>query len=440
MPSRSSFSPVARPCFFLALVAFGLPLWAQAAPGTAATVILRVQLDSPAKVKQGTPVHAHTVGSLYNSNQLILPAGTIVNGKVIDVSPADRSKRVSAISHGDFTPLKEARIQFDSLRLANGSEFPITTEPAQQSNDVVRFQSATARHPSLFRRIWATVTNQKDQAVNTIKAPGKGDRLKKFVFAQLPWHPQAIDAGTQYDVTLLHPLVTPAAIAGNTLDLSKKKESDQLNEPALLHARLQENLSSKTAKEDDAVVASVTEPLLDKQGQIEIPQGALLRGRVLRARAAKKWGRNGALRFTFNQVDFPQGSQQQVSGVPAAVDGSRNQGLKLDAEGGVEPAKKSVVTPLALGLLATSAFLDEDASITHSAAASNGFGLVTRIVSISTGSKTVAGVIGAIATGRAVYMRYIAHGRDVVFARNSQVEVEVGPIHKLWVPAEPPSH
>ena len=233
-------------------------------------------------------------------------------------------------------------------------------------------------------------------------------------------------------------LVTPQAVALSTSDQSTKRESDRLNEPALLHARLQEDLSSKTAKEDQAIVASVTEPLLDKQGQIEIPQGALLRGRVLRARAARKWGRNGALRFTFNQVDFPQGSQQQVSGVPAAVDGSRNQSLKLDAEGGVEPAKKSVLTPLALGLLATSSFLDEDASITHSAAASNGFGLVTRIVSISTGSKTVAGVIGAIATGRALYTRYIAHGRDVVFARNSQVEVEVGPIHKLRAPNEPP--
>jgi hypothetical protein len=149
-----------------------------------------VQLDSPTKIKRGCPVHAHTVEPLYNANQLILPAGTIVNGKVIEVTPADRRKRASAISHGDFTPLKEGRIQFDSLRLANGSELAIATEPAQQSNDVVRFQSATARQPSLFRRFWATVTSQKDQAVNTIKAPGKGDRLKKFVFAQLPWHPQ----------------------------------------------------------------------------------------------------------------------------------------------------------------------------------------------------------------------------------------------------------
>jgi len=437
MALKFSFLQVFFPSSLLALAAMALPLCAQAVPGAPATVILRVQLDSPAKVKRGSPVHAHTVEPLYNANHLILPAGTIVNGKVIEVTPEDRSKRVSAISHGDFTPLKEARIQFDSLRLANGSELPIATEPAQQSSDVVRFQSVTARRPSLFRRFWATVTNQKNQAVNTIKAPGKGDRLKKFFFAQLPWHPQAIDAGTQYDVTILHPLATPQAVAANTPDQSKKKESDQLNEPALLHARLQEDLSSKTAKEDDTVVASVTEPLLDKQGQIEIPQGALLRGRVLRARAAKKWGRNGALRFTFNQVDFPQGSQQQVSGVPAAVDGSRNQSLKLDAEGGVEPAKKSALTPLALGLLATSSFLDEDASITHSAAASNGFGLVTRIISISTGSKTVAGVIGMIATGRAVYTRYIAHGRDVVFAHNSQVEVEVGPIHKLWVPVEP---
>jgi hypothetical protein len=43
-----------------------------------------------------------------------------------------------------------------------------------------------------------------------------------------------------------------------------------------------------------------------------------------------------------------------------------------------------------------------------------------------------------IDAGRTVYTRFIAHGRDVVFAKNSQVEVEVGPIHKLAVPAAIP--
>lgn len=393
--------------------------------------ILRVQLSAPAKVKMGTLVRARTIGPLYDANRLIIPAGTTVLGKVVEVTPAPREKRVSAISHGDFTLLKEARIEFEELRFANGAEVPIASDPAEQSSSVVRFQSSTPKHESLVRQAWASVISRKDAAMDNVTAPGKGERIKKFMWSQLPWHPQQIDAGTQYDVTLawvpnLPPQSSPEG-AGQAL---QKHDPDKLNDSAILHAQLEEDLSSKTAKEDDPVEARVTQPLLDKQGRIEVPQGAVLKGRVLRARPAKKWGKNGALRFTFNQVEFAQGSKQQVSGVPTAMDGSSNQKLKLDAEGGVEPEKKSVLTPLALGLLATSALLDEDADIGHTATASNGFGIVTRIISISTGSKTVAGVIGMIATGRATYARYIARGHDVVFPRNSQIEVEVGPIQK----------
>jgi hypothetical protein len=89
-------------------------------------------------------------------------------------------------------------------------------------------------------------------------------------------------------------------------------------------------------------------------------------------------------------------------------------------------------------MLATSALLDEEGGVGHVATSSNGFGLITRLIAISTGSKWVGGAIGIAATGRTVYTRFIAHGRDVVFRRNSQVEIEVGPIHKsLVTPVQP---
>jgi hypothetical protein len=328
--------------------------------------------------------------------------------------------------------------------MANGALVAIDAAPAQQSSAVMRFYSSTSKHPSLFSRLWASAEDQKNQTLSSITGPGKMDRLKKYVFSQLPWHPETIDAGIQYDVTLRKPLVTTGdaamskpKVSESTTDpkTSATKESDQLKHSAVLHARLEEGLSSKSAKQNDAVVAVVTQPLLDKQGKIEIPQGALLKGRVLRVHPAKGWGKNGALRFTFNQVDFPQGAQQQVSGVPTAVDGSRNQSLKLDSEGGVEPnTNKGLMMPLALGLIAASTLVDEDAGIAKIGVSSNGFGLITRVIAIGTGSKTVGGVIGLIGTGRMVYSRFLAHGRDVVFQRNSPVEVEVGPIHQLSTP------
>ena len=416
------------------LLALIFPRFAQSQEKTGAgSRTLRVELDTPAKVKLGTAVRAHTVEPLYDSNQLVIPAGTVLFGKVSAVTPVSKGKRANAMSHGDFTPLHEASIQFNGLRLQNGSQLPILTSPARESSAIVRFQSSHPKRPSLFRQAWNVLIAQKDQAITTVTAPGKVDRLKKYMFTQLPWHPEIVEAGSQYDVALLTPLPTIER-REFAQPMPKATPKDRtLDQSAYLHARLQEELSSKTGKRGDLVSAVVTQPVLSSEGQIEIPQGAILRGRVLRAHAAEKWGKNGALRFTFNQVDFPQGARQQVSGVPAAVDGSKNRSLKLDSEGGVEPdTKKGVMLPLALGLLAVSAFTqDEDGGMGRSAVASNGFGLITRIVAISTGSRAVGGVIGMIDTGRTVYTRFIARGRDVVFPRNSQVEVEVGPIHKL---------
>jgi hypothetical protein len=427
-------------CCALSLLGGIVPGFAQSNEKAAGVVpTLRVELDTSAKVKLGTPVRAHVVEPLYDSNQVAIPAGTVLFGKVSDVVPVAKSKRANAISHGDFTPLHEASIQFDSLRMRDGSQISILTAPAQESSQVVRFQSSHTKQASLLKKAWNSAIDQKNQTISAVTSPGKVDRLEKYLFTQLPWHPQNIEAGSQYDVALLSPIPLPERekLAGHAAAAYPQQE--KLEHSAYLHARLEEELSSKTGKQGDPVNAVVTQPVLDAKGQIEIPQGAILRGRVLRAHAAGKWGQNGALRFTFNQVDFPQGAQQQVSGVPAAVDGLKDRSLKLDSEGGVEPnTNKGIMLPLALGLIAASAFTDEDAGIGRSAVASNGFGLITRIVAISTGSKTVGGVIGMIDAGRTVYTRFIARGRDVVFPLNSQVEVEVGPVHKLATPMSTP--
>ncbi|MDP9159017.1 MAG: hypothetical protein M3O09_02145 [Acidobacteriota bacterium] len=435
------FSTLLSRLFFCALLPAGVSYaYAQeyALPNAAST-ILRLELAAPVKVKWGAPVAARTVETLYRSDQVSIPAGTVVTGRVVSVTPAARNKRISAMSHGDFTPLHEVAIQFDTLRFAEGSSVPISVSLAEQSSEIVHFRSSPAKRLSLMSRLRATFNDQKKQAISTVTAPGKLDRIEQYVYSQLPWHPERINAGSQYDVTLLRPIQMVPGNASRTDKSGTKKEDDALRESATLHARLEDELSSKTAKQDDAVVAVVTAPLLDPTGQIEIPQGSLLRGRVLRSHPARNWGRNGGLRFTFNRVDFPQGTQQQVAGVPASVDGSKDGSLRLDAEGGVEPdSNKGFMAPFALGMLATSAFLDDEGALGHTAAASNGFGLITRLVAILTGSKWVGGAIGIAATGRTVYTRFIGHGRDVVFRRNSRVEIEVGPIHKSLVTSVQP--
>lgn len=408
---------------------------AQQAGADSSSTVIRVQLDADAKVKLGAPVHARTVDPLYEGSRLLLPAGTPVAGRVSAVNGVSRDKRLDAISHGDFTPLREAKIEFSTIAFSNGVTLPIATSQASQSADVLRFQSSTTKRQSLFHQAWADLTNKKNQTVDMVKAPGRMERLEKMFFAQLPWHPQTIESGTQYDIALLQPIALPANanLPAQAPAKSGDAKTPQSKDSSVLHARLQNDLSSKTAKRDDPVAAVVTEPVLDTQGKIEIPQGATLHGRILQTRAAKKWGKNGALRFTFNRVDFPEGAApEQVAGVLTAADGSKNGPLKLDAEGGVQPdTNKGLMLPLAMGFLAASSILDEDAGAAKIGVTSNGFGLITRLIAISTGSRYVGAAIGSVATARTIYTRFLAHGRDVTFARNSQIEVDLGPVHSF---------
>jgi len=401
------------------------PLFAQAP--AAPLSVLRVRLESPAKMKAGAPVKARTVDPLYSANRLLVPVGTEVTGVVQKVVPASRAIRMNARLRGDFTPLHVAQIHFTSITLANGATVPLASDAASEGSAVVRFHSAgSSAHQSLIHQAWTDLKTQERDTIHTVTAPGKADRLKQYVYSQLPYHPESIRPGLEFDVRLLQmPNVPPSAL----LAASAAAANESLTGSAVLHARLLTPLSSRTARRSTSVVAVVTEPLLNAQKKIEIPQGALLRGTVLQARAAKRWGRNGQLRFSFAQIVFPKGAHQKIEGTPSAVDGGVRTPLQLDSEGGVEAkTNKSIIAPLVLGLLSTSALHEDENGLGQGAVSSNGFALIGRIAALSSGSRIVGGTIGAVATARTVYTRFFAHGRDVVFPKDTRIEVEVDPV------------
>ena len=118
--------------------------WSQ----SVSTEVVRVQLDSPAKFNVGAPVHAHTVEPVYENDQLVIPAGTPIDGEVAQVNPASHKRRMDAKFHGDFTSLHEVRIRFESVRPRDGQALPISAALADESSSVVVFHSAGAKHES----------------------------------------------------------------------------------------------------------------------------------------------------------------------------------------------------------------------------------------------------------------------------------------------------
>ncbi|HMK30606.1 MAG TPA: hypothetical protein VK473_13040 [Terriglobales bacterium] len=390
-------------------------------PGT----VLHVQLHVDARMKAGAPVRGHILESIYVSNRLTVPQGSVVSGQVVEVVPASSRKRNAARLQGDFTPLHEARVVFDHLRTSDGAEFPIATAPTQQGVQTVQIESlgSGSRRPSLLRRLFDDLRGRETAAINSVKAPGKASRLKKFAYHQLPYHPETVDAGLEYNAELIQPVALPVVSPVAAPD--KKKRG--LEEPARLHALLLTDLNSREVERGAPVTAKITQPLFDKQNQLVVPEGTLLLGSVTQSVPAGKWGKNGALRFAFRQMQFPAGFQQSIHGTTTSVQSSSEANLQMDAEGGVRAKNNGLGGPLVMALISAATLHDDESTVFNAGASSNGFALMGRIIGIASGSRYVGAAIGLFATGRTVYTRFIARGSDVAFPHNTRVEIQVDP-------------
>ncbi len=266
--------------------------------------------------------------------------------------------------------------------------------------------------------------------MSTVTAPQKWERLQRYLWSQMPYHPQYVGEGTQYEMALTSDLQLPAALSPSQAEnkTDPPTEPKPLKQLVSVHSRLQTDLNSANAKAGDPVEAIVTQPLFDSQNVLIIPQNSILHGKVLHATAAGRWGRNGRLRFSFNQVTLPNGFQQEIEATPTAIESGPDAKLQIDSEGGATPqTNRSIAAPLIMGIMSTSAIGDNDGPLGSPAVASNGFALVGRMAAIGIGSRYVGGAIGAFGTGRTIYTRFLAHGKNTHFGNDTEVMLEMSP-------------
>jgi len=384
---------------------------------------LQVQVERDAPMKPGQVILGRVVYPLYMDNRMVIPAGEELVGHIVGLQPVSKKERINARMGGDFTPLHTAQLKFDELATPNGKRVSIeaaTTDPGAQ---VVRFMSAgTEHHVSFFKRVWEGALGRGQQTVRTFTAPGKTDRAKRLLYSELPYHPQILLAGTEYTVTLQQQVTL-----GNGWQFKEKPPEKAIEKTVTLAAELESSISSKDAVPGTKVTAKVMEPVFDANHRLLVPEGSELSGEVTQAQHSGKWGHAGTLRFSFRELKFPAGLTQKVQGSTTGVDADRSANLAVDAEGGVKPRAKGIVAPLAMGLLAASALHEDEASVLHTGGASNGLALVGRVLALSMKSTTVGAAIGIYGTSRSVYSRFLEHGADVTFAKNTRIEVVLEP-------------
>jgi hypothetical protein len=389
---------------------------------------LQVEITRHFPMKVNEAIEGRLLHSIYAQGRLAVPANTLLRGTVVALEPDTKTRRHSRLQ-GDFTPFHTVQVEFNELELPGGA-ISISAGKAANGAPVLHLSApgATPRQ-SIVAKYWAVAKARMRDQVAYFTDPGLGDRALQMLYHQLPYHPERIQAHTMWSFDLAAPLSLPNLPTSVELPTPAVPDSSRNPETWSVNAQLSADLTSATAKPGDPVQAMVVEPVFDRERQLVVPQGSVLVGRVSAAKAARSLGRNGKLRFTFQQVRFPEGTDRQVQGSLAGATAGSQHDLLLDAEGTITPRNQSsVIAPLLLTMLAGRA-LDEDGDIAVQAGvASNGFGLVGRIVGVAAGNRNLAAGIGYYAAALSFYENFLRPGRDVTFPKNTRIEIETTPL------------
>lgn len=95
-------------------------------------------------------------------------------------------------------------------------------------------------------------------------------------------------------------------------------------------ARINQTLSSKTARIGDSFTATVTEPVYSSNGVLVVPEGSTLTGRVDAVKPAAKGGKPGTIDVSFRRLRTPSGTSRVINGTLTDLN---TEDAKSDVEG-----------------------------------------------------------------------------------------------------------
>src|SRR5690349_4170118 len=98
---------------------------------------LRLYLTHKIPKTAGAPVEARVLEPVYAFDKEVIPAGSVVAGRVSRIQPVSRWQRASAILGGDFTPLRRAFVDFASVKLPDGRRVALRTNQTEGLRSIV---------------------------------------------------------------------------------------------------------------------------------------------------------------------------------------------------------------------------------------------------------------------------------------------------------------
>ncbi len=400
---------------------------------------LQIALDKEVRLKNaGQALHGRIVEPVYAFDKLVIPVGTEVNGRVTTIEPVSVGKRTAAALDANFSPSHKFQVIFNELILPGGKHIPFEASITPGSGQVLDFVSSAnerAQNSNGAKDVAAEKAKQAKQAakqewqaaMQQVKQPGKFHRFERYAVAQLPVHPQYIDAGTVYFAELQQPLDF-----GSEPLTSELAASIGAAPPpgSFVHARLLTPLSSATSHDGDEVEAIITQPLFAGTHLI-YPQGTRLKGSVLQVRPASRLARSGQLRIAFHDMVLQDGVQEKIEASLESVQAGRAQNVTLDAEGGAQaapPKTRFLTTTVAVGLGAIS-FLGDTFGDTgpRTAGGAGGYKLIGIAIGLAVHSQALGMAMGSFGAVRSIYTNFVARGPELVFPKNTAMQIGIAP-------------
>jgi hypothetical protein len=397
---------------------------------------LRLALDGRARIRVvGQRVTATLLEPLYACDRKVLPAGTKAIGHIASIERVTNGRRWRSLLAGDLTPTPGVMLEFDFLVSRDGSRISIHTSVTPGADRVVFRVADMPPHEGAASKAREEAARRMKGAVSVVAAPGKLDRLRDAAIAALPVRPAYLRKGTVYTATLLSPLDfgMASAVARAVPGTGPAPES-------ILNARLTTPLSSNTTAVGAPVEAVLTQPVFAPGGGLILPAGTRLTGRVTLVRGARRFHRNGQLRFLFERVESDAREQRLLASL-YSTESAGGDRLAIDDEGGTRMKSSGLrfVAP-ALGALALAASLhsrlDYDTDGAGPEKEYGGFGsssvggwagLAGLGVGLAQLGRPVSLTLTVAGLARTTYSSVFGRGRNVSFPANTSIQVQLAP-------------
>lgn len=395
---------------------------------------LRVELDKRVRIHVGAHVSGHLTQPVYLVDHEVIPAGAIVSGSIQSTHPAKTKERVRRLLAADFTPPRLPDVVFDSITLpARGEQRESTVAilaPAEQTSASVLTIGVKAKKRSIRQQVGDRIDQARQDAKDTIHDHHYWEIVEKWAVGQLPYHPEILWRKARFNADLSNAV----AISDTPHPAFVQEDLKGRLPEGALNARLLSSLTSETARRGDLVEAVVTRPLMSADGhKLVVPEGTHLIGKVVQVQRARRLGRNGSLRFSFSGLELPttEGGQKplEIHGRLSAAETAPGERVTMDEEGEAKasdgPAKYA--EPALLAVLAGGAGHDEHHAGTAAPGAagyaSNGFGLIARVVSLSTRDPHVVQGFAYYSLAKSLYFNFLDKGHDTTFPHDTELQV-----------------